>query len=310
MVLFSINFAVAFIVAFSAFDDISAITLKSLHPNAHAYGLEPDWTIAYDRNSTELARYHTPGNLVDAAVERPALGGKCTALAVHELTSLPGWPTIAQDIRNHFGDTTYNLWTTWDGVTHAHSCVGDTIVSLVPTGTRQCTLNNITTDGVLVGTSGTTSITISSGFAATAGETVTKQSTLSGSYTASIVVGVPDIFSVGASYTIGVQFTNTYGSSFETKVNNQIMNTITIDSRAGKTCHLSLVSENCFQSSKGTVPFTAMGEFRIGFNSRVMGHYYWGWGLRDYTIEDRSSYAEFTGSINAHSKGKYRGVCD
>ncbi|KAK6977273.1 hypothetical protein R3P38DRAFT_3476007 [Favolaschia claudopus] len=213
MVLFCINFAITLIVAFSAFGDISAITLKSLHPAAHAYGLEPNWTIAYDHNFTELARYHTPGNLLDAAVERPALGGKCTALAVHELTSLPGWPTIAQNIRDHFGGTTYNLWTTWDGVTHAHSCVGDTIVSLVPTGKRQCTLNNITTDGVLVGTSGTTSITISSGFAATAGETVTKQSTLAGAYTASIVVGVPDIFSVGASYTIGVQFTNTlYGS--------------------------------------------------------------------------------------------------
>ncbi|KAJ6590764.1 hypothetical protein B0H10DRAFT_2233574 [Mycena sp. CBHHK59/15] len=304
-----VNFAPAFLAAFAAtLAATNALAATGLHKDGYVYGLDPDWTVAYDRNLTELARYYTPGNLagmsrVDAAPA--ALGGKCTALTVNELTNLPGWPAVAQDIVRLWGGTSYNLWTTWDGVTRTQTCVGDGIVSLVPTGNRQCTLNNVTTSGILVNAAGSVAITITSGLSATAGETVTKESTLGASYTASVTVGVPDLISATASFTASVSFTNTYGTSQQSSAK-----TVTLNAAPGSQCELTLTDETCHQSSTGTVPFTATGDFRIGFNSRVNGHYYWSYGLDGFLpVDERSSYAQFTGSINSYSKGKYKGVC-
>ncbi|KAJ7675954.1 hypothetical protein DFH06DRAFT_1318094 [Mycena polygramma] len=314
MVYFTPAFVAAFAACCTIANALSADTV--LHKDAYVYGLDPDWTVAYDRNMTELGRYYTPGNLAgisgtDAAPAARAelLGAKCTALSVEDLKRLGGWPWIANDIVRLWGGTSYNLWTTWDGVTNAQTCVGDSIISLVPTGNKQCTINNITTSGVIVNATGYASLKLTSGLTATAGETVTRASTISAGFTAGITVGVPDVVSAKAEYTVGVSFTNTYGSSFDTTVKNEIEKTVTINAEPGKTCVLELTDQSCYQNSRGTVPFTADGWFRIGFNNRVNGHYYYSYGISVLSVDQRSSYAEFTGSINAYSKGTYKGIC-
>ncbi|KAJ6546116.1 hypothetical protein B0H10DRAFT_2132002, partial [Mycena sp. CBHHK59/15] len=251
-----VNFAPAFLAAFAAtLAATNALAATGLHKDGYVYGLDPDWTVAYDRNLTELARYYTPGNLagmsrVDAAPA--ALGGKCTALTVNELTNLPGWPAVAQDIVRLWGGTSYNLWTTWVCTTSSRN--------------RQCTLNNVTTSGILVNAAGSVAITITPDCQQPLVR-LSLASTLGASYTASVTVGVPDLISATASFTASVSFTNTYGTSFETT-------TVTLTAAPGSQCELTLTDETCHQSSTGTVPFTATGDFRIGFNSRVNGHYY------------------------------------
>ncbi|KAF8889224.1 hypothetical protein CPB85DRAFT_1441407 [Mucidula mucida] len=291
--------------------------ILAAHPGAVMLGSDPNsnWTIAYDRDFKEVARIYTPPQPVlngTAAAPSPApaaLGGNCRGMSVAELQRLPAWTAIAQYIRTTWGGGSYNLWTAWEGATEAWMCVGDDIVDLQATASPVCTINTLSTGGTLTGTNGSVTIGVTSGFASSASYTVTKSATIGLSCTTSISVGVPDVLGASASWTAMAQFTNENQYSFTTQINNEVQQTVMLNAPAGSTCSLDYQSKTCHETVKGRVPYTGSGWVLVGFNERTQGHYYWWVQIDDQPYDTRTSYSEFTGSVNAHSKGRYMGHC-
>ncbi|KAJ7789993.1 hypothetical protein B0H13DRAFT_2394701 [Mycena leptocephala] len=270
----------------------------TVHRDTVMLGSDPDsdWTVAYDGNLKELGRYHTLFN--NRTVE---------------LKSLPAWGAMQTDARNNWGSGSYHLYFGDDGnhggKTVAWMCIGDDIVTVEATGDARCNTNTLQTSGTLVGTSGSVSITVTSGFTSGSTCTVTKQSTLGISYTATIIVGLPDVLGGSGSWTASAEFTNSVSKSFSTEITNEVQETIQMDAPAGSTCSLDYESKTCFESVKGRVAFTAGGWFTFGYDAATHGHYYWYMYIDDYISRGVSSYSEFTGSLNAVSKSNCNCHC-
>ncbi|KAJ7210658.1 hypothetical protein C8J57DRAFT_1484030 [Mycena rebaudengoi] len=128
--------------------------------------------------------------------------------------------------------------------------------------------------------------------------------------TASASFGIPGIGEGSVETSVEATFTNSIGSSFETKTDSAVEHSITLNAAPGSVCKLHYSVESCYSSSKGEVPFIAAGWVWFNCNKQTHGHYKWAINLAGYTAESqRSSYTHFTGGINAHSTGNYHGEC-
>ncbi|KAJ7878386.1 hypothetical protein B0H14DRAFT_3435656 [Mycena olivaceomarginata] len=174
-------------------------------------------------------RYHTPFNNRTAAVPSAA-AGKCRALTATEPKSLPAWGAMETDARNNWGSGSYNSYFgdagNKGGNIVAWMCVGDDIVCVESTALSANT-NNLHTDGTLVGTSGSVSITVTSGTSCT----VTKESTLGSAELVTRLLS-PLAFPMSSggsgSWTASASFTNSESNSFSTEVKNEVQQTIQI----------------------------------------------------------------------------------
>ncbi|KAF9017088.1 hypothetical protein BDZ89DRAFT_1075049, partial [Hymenopellis radicata] len=227
-------------------------------------------------------------NRTTAAPAPAALGGKCRGLSVDELKRLPAWTAMAQYIRTTWGGGSYNLWTAWDGATEAWMCVGDDVVDLQATGSPGCTINTVSTGGILVGTNGSVTIVRRHCFFATVCHliSVTESSTIGISYTATLTVGVPDLISA---------FTNQDQYSFKTEINNQVQQSVTLMPRVERTCSLTYESKTCHETVRAEFRTPDLAGSVSGFNERTQGHYYWHVLIDNQPYNTRTSYSEFTG---------------
>ncbi|CAK5284603.1 unnamed protein product [Mycena citricolor] len=303
--------------------DLSGVKIvTSLPAGATAFGSDndTDWTVAYDKDLKALGRLKNDvfyalinpnTNSTHLAARQAALGGRCTGLSVGELQSLPAWPNLVQYVRDTLSSSvSYNLWTTWDGVTQATACVSEGIVSVERTGQAQCNTDEQTFDGDTVGRSGVVTLAVVSGSSTTATESVTRSATIGLSYTASVTVGIPGIGEASASYTASASFTNEFGKSFEKTISKESSRSVAVNSDPGDYCTMQIKTTTCYQPSRGRVGFVADGYVRFGFNSRVKDHYYWHIPISRESEDKRTSYMEFTGSINSHGYGRYRAECN
>ncbi|KAJ7210655.1 hypothetical protein C8J57DRAFT_1257078 [Mycena rebaudengoi] len=157
-------------------------------------------------------------------------------------------------------------------------------------GNPYCSTSSASTGGTIVGTSGTVTLITSS---------------LALGVTASASFRIPGIGEGSVETSVEATFTNSIGSSFETKTETDsvVENFIT-----GPRFRYSV--ESCNSSSKGEVTFIAAGWVWFNYNKKTKRHYKWAINLAEYTAESqRSSYTEFTGTIDAHSTSNYHGEC-
>ncbi|CAK5284565.1 unnamed protein product [Mycena citricolor] len=298
--------------------DLSSVNIvNELPAGATAYGSDndTDWTVAYDKDFKALGRlknedFHALINpnasSTHLASRQAPIGGRCTGLSVSELQSLPAWPNLVRYVKDTLSSTvSYNLWTTWDGVTQATACVDEGIVSVERTGQAQCNTDEQTFDGNTVGRSGVITLSVVSGSSTTATESVTRASTIGLSYTASVTIGVPGIGEGSVSYTAAASFTN----DFEKSIKKESTRSVALNSEPGDYCSMLITTTTCYQPSRGRIGFVADGYVRFGFNSRVKDHYYWHIPIDRESRAQRTSYMEFTGSINSHGYGRYRAEC-
>ncbi|KAF9017097.1 hypothetical protein BDZ89DRAFT_1075063 [Hymenopellis radicata] len=256
---------------------------------------------------------YTPFENRTTAAHAPAAPGrKCRGLSVDELKRLPAWTAMEQHIRNTLGVGSYNLnlWTAWDGAPHAWMCVGDDVVDLQATGSPGCTINTFSNvGGTLVGSSGSVTIGITTGFISSSDYTVTKSATIGISDTATLTVGVPDLISGNGSWPASAQFTNQDQYSFKTELNNQTLQSVTLNAPSGSTCSLNYETKTCHETVKGRVPYTGSGYVHVAFDEPTQGHHDWYVPITNEPFNTRTSYSEFTGSVWVHSRSRYSGHC-
>ncbi|KAJ7302869.1 hypothetical protein DFH08DRAFT_977423 [Mycena albidolilacea] len=129
-----------------------------------------------------------------------------------------------------FGDAGNN-----GGATVAWTCVEDSIVAAQSTGNSQCTNHAAQTSGSLVGTSGSVSVTLTSGPSGTASFSCTNAVTSQTRFH-------------GPSHHLRVP-QRALNSS--TAVKDEVTETITMNAKAGKHCYLNYNTRSCYDPVKG-----------------------------------------------------------
>ncbi|KAJ7210657.1 hypothetical protein C8J57DRAFT_1257082 [Mycena rebaudengoi] len=159
MVKFATSFAAlaaTFVTALAASETLAQSLTKDATFLAYD---EAGWTIAYDGNFTELARYHTPASAsVTSLAPISPRAGRCSSLTTSQLKTLAAWPIIEKKAKELWGSGSYNLYPG----NPATVCVTDNIVKMTLSGNPYCSTSPASTGGTIVGTSGTVTLTFKS----------------------------------------------------------------------------------------------------------------------------------------------------
>ncbi|EEB89937.1 hypothetical protein MPER_11916 [Moniliophthora perniciosa FA553] len=171
--------------------------------------------IAIDEDAGQYLAFNNDGTLAgtfpmgEGSAPQPVrrAAGTCVALSVDEVENLPGWPTMIDYANNLWGDGSRNIVTNPEEYPDyaANLCVTDEVVGLEMKGEPTCQTHETTTDGALVGTSGSVAIGVDQGFTADSTFTVTKAASVGVSETVSVKVGVDAIAEVSGSFTMSAR---------------------------------------------------------------------------------------------------------
>ncbi|KAJ7733141.1 hypothetical protein B0H16DRAFT_1468219 [Mycena metata] len=77
-----------------------------------------------------------------------------------------------------------------------------------------------------------------------------------------------------ATYTVNGLYSDTLGNSFQVDANHEHDTDVILDELPGSICSIHYHNTTCIQDAVGQAAFTLYGAVRVGFNSRVNGHYY------------------------------------
>ncbi|KAJ4487655.1 hypothetical protein J3R30DRAFT_3679317 [Lentinula aciculospora] len=169
---------------------------------------------------------------------------------------------------------------------------------------------NITADGSLTNTSGTFSIPVGQGYTVTTsfGISSSDRADLSGYYmpmmTFPDVVGIMDGFSASAS------ISNTVSNNSMKTHSNMETTTLTLASRDGEKCDVTVVVRTCIFQGFGTLRFVASGWVWFEYTNKVDGHYEYRVNLQEVLLPAlRSGKLTFSGPITVEQRSAYQGSC-
>ncbi|KAE9402004.1 hypothetical protein BT96DRAFT_991516 [Gymnopus androsaceus JB14] len=163
--------------------------------------------------------------------------------------------------------------------------------------------NNVTTSGELVGTNGSVAIALALGFSSTSSFTVSShRCNYWYSDTLEVKIGFPDVTDVSESVT------NTQTSSFETTYNDVDTITVTMTAADGETCNAISSVTSCTLQATGQIQYLASGWIWFNYDNKTNGHYKWSVNIEAVITDeaDRSSYADFTGSVETTTHANYQ----
>jgi len=197
----------------------------------------------------------------------------------------------------------------------ANSCVSTDAVPIDPdsgtSASTSCTTQSSSSDGVQVGTSGTVSLTHSTGSSYSTTTTVTQESTISVGASVGVNITFPGVAEVTPGFSFSGQVTNTLSNANQYKVDQTTSAVTTQQNSPGKTCHLEFTTQSCSITGSGKIRMVATGWVWFEYNDKTQGHYKWALSI-DSTLtneDDRSSFIEFKSTTGATSTSDYKGVC-
>ncbi|KIY69241.1 hypothetical protein CYLTODRAFT_373153 [Cylindrobasidium torrendii FP15055 ss-10] len=265
--------------------------------------------VAYRRDGSLYGRFPADANTAPV-VKRDAT---CGDLSIEQAESIPGWDAINQYADDNWGTGSRKTVTNPSEYLDqpAQVCVTDEVVELSFEGDPVCQTHKTTTEGSLVGTSGTVAIGVSQGFNTDTSYTVSQASTLGLSSTLEVKVGIPEVADVTSSLTVSTSVTDTLSSTFDVSYNDVSTVTITMTAPEGKTCSAVAETKTCNMQAKGSIRYLATGWIWFNYDSKTQGHYKWAANIDNILTnqDDRSSFADFHGAMSSDTHTAYQGTC-
>ncbi|KAJ7473445.1 hypothetical protein FB451DRAFT_292531 [Mycena latifolia] len=261
---------------------------------------------AYDITHRVLAKqHHSPSNGTSHTVRTV---GSCAAMVNADVQKLPGYNALLADANSLLGK---HSWTNLANDNRypqypASICTDLDTVVVTATGSPTCIIQNESTSGVLVGTSGSVTLSSTQGTAYSVTSTVTQSASLAIGNTFSVKVTFPgeeysDSFSLTSTYT------NTLSTATQTTDNQQSTESVTMAAPGGQTCSLQYTTKSCSVTGTGTIRAAATGWAWFEYNS---GKTHWALNM-DYflTLDQRSSFINFRSGITSSTLSSYTGKC-
>ncbi|KIY61509.1 hypothetical protein CYLTODRAFT_405513 [Cylindrobasidium torrendii FP15055 ss-10] len=284
---------------------------KFLPSDVAHVGLDEDRRefVAYRRDGSLYGRFPVDDSANNSFTKRDPT---CGDLSVEQAEGMPGWGAITKYADDKWGTRSRNIVTNPDGYLNrpAQVCVTDEVIELSFSADPVCQTHTTTTQGELVGTSGTVAIGVEQGFNTDTSYTVTQASTLGMDTTLEISVGIPEVADVTASMTISTSVTNELSSTFDVSYNDVSTVTLTMNAEEGKKCSAIVESKTCNMQAKGQIRYLATGWIWFNYEDRTEGHYKWAAHIDSIlSKDDRSTFAEFRGAMSSDTKTAYKGTC-
>ncbi|KAJ3794256.1 hypothetical protein GGU11DRAFT_331127 [Lentinula aff. detonsa] len=244
--------------------------------------------------------------------QRRASASNCTLLTEHEAKKLPGWHKIIEHADNLWGTGKRNIKTNdqHEPDYPAKICIADKI-QISYQGAPSCMTENVTTDGLLSGTNGTASVSVTQGFSASSSFSLSESATLGASQSYMTVLNFPEVASTMQDFATSVSITN-YVSEYFTSSYDE-METVTLLVAVSDGHHCSVIESvtTCTIEGTGELQFIASGYIWFEYVDPVAGHYKYPVMLEDVLPDpaSRSSYARFRGNTTAISRSSYQATC-
>ncbi|KAK0222689.1 hypothetical protein EDD85DRAFT_914401 [Armillaria nabsnona] len=266
--------------------------------------------LAFKRNGTLYGRY--PIDAESNGLERRA-ASQCGLLSVDEAKTLRGWNAIVQYANDNWGDSSRKIVTNPSDYVDspAQVCITDEIVELSFSGDPVCQTHNSSIGGSLVGTDGEVTLEADQGFTTSTSYTVTSASTIGFSDTLSVKVGVPEVAEMTEALTISTEVTDTTSSAFDVSYNDVSKVTFKMTAPQGTTCTATLSTTTCSIQATGNIRYLASGWIWFNYDNKIGAHYKWAAPIEGVLTnqDDRSSFAEFKGSMSTNTRAIYEGNC-
>ncbi|KAF7325934.1 hypothetical protein MKEN_00444300 [Mycena kentingensis (nom. inval.)] len=271
-----------------------------------AYDPETGIVSAFDKRGAFLGR--TP--YVDRALEKRA--GSCVDLSADDVKNLAGWDALAQKAKDNWGGGSYNLATNIDDENGypAQACTSNNAAKVELSGDTSCTTKTQVSEGTIVGSNGTITLSTTIGTEMSTTITATKSAAIGLGASVSATIGIPDVVDVTSEISTSVTVTNELSNAVTTSTNSQQTSTIAMSAKAGETCSLTFTNKACTASGKGKINIIATGWAWFQYEDKVDGHYYWALNMDDVLSEsDRTSSMEFSAAISGTNLANYKGSC-
>ncbi|KAK0433152.1 hypothetical protein EV421DRAFT_1442929 [Armillaria borealis] len=266
--------------------------------------------LAFKRDGTLFGRY--PIDAQSNNLGRRA-ASQCAPLSLDEAKTLPGWNAILDYANTQWGTGSRNIYTNPAAYVDspAQVCITDDVVELSYSGNPVCETHNTSTAGSLVGTDGQVQIAVQQGFNTDTSYTVSSASTIGVSSTLSAQIGIPEIADVTAELSVSTDVTDESSSTFDVSYSDVSTVTLTINAPDGKTCTATTSTQTCNIEATGNIRYLASGWIWFYYDSKTQGHYEWAASVEAVLTnqDDRSSFAEFKGSMVANTHTSYAGSC-
>ncbi|KAJ7131900.1 hypothetical protein C8R43DRAFT_1133568 [Mycena crocata] len=273
--------------------------------------------LAYDADTGLISMYNKKGKLIGttpATKHDKRATGTCADLSANDVKSLPGWGALEEAAKSSFGTGSYNLATNIanENGYPAQACVSTDQVVVTLSGDPSCTSTTQKTAGVLVGTSGTATLTKVGGTTSSTTTTTTKSNDFTFGESVTAEIKFPDIVDLSATFSTSATFTNTLSSAAMTGVNQQETSSFAMTAKEGEYCHLEFINTSCIGYGTGSVAFIATGWAWFEYDDQVNGHYFWALYMNDIlpNAADRMSTLEFSAAISATDISDYNGSCE
>ncbi|KAF8903576.1 hypothetical protein CPB85DRAFT_1226443 [Mucidula mucida] len=264
--------------------------------------------VAYKRDGTLYGRY--PATASTGLTKRAS---QCGDLSVDDAKKLPGWDAIEQYANDNWGDGSRKLETNPEDYLSqpAQFCVTDEVVELSFEGDPVCQTHTTSTEGKLVGTEGQVSIAVAQGFNTDTSYTVSQASTIGVSSTLGVQIGIPEVADVTESVTVSTEVTNELSSTLDVSYNDVSTVTITMTAPEGQTCTAEATVKTCNMQATGNIRYLATGWVWFNYDDKTEGHYKWAAHIDSILTkqDDRSTWAEFKGSMSSDTHAAYEGTC-
>ncbi|KAJ3745068.1 hypothetical protein DFH05DRAFT_1459963 [Lentinula detonsa] len=266
--------------------------------------------------------------------QRRASASNCTLLTEHEAKKLPEWHKIIEHADKLWGTGKRNIKTNDEHqptVDHPSSVLRNPITqqkSVLQTKSRYrikaglgsadsrgaptCMTENVTTDGLLSGTNGTASVSVTQGFSASSSFSLSESATIGVSQSYMTMLNFPEVASTMQDFATSVSITN-YVSDYFTSSYDE-METVTLLVAVSDGHHCSVIESvtTCTIEGTGESQFIASGYIWFEYVDPVAGHYKYSVMLEDVLPDpaSRSSYARFRGNTTAISRSSYQATCE
>ncbi|PBK81569.1 hypothetical protein ARMGADRAFT_1091176 [Armillaria gallica] len=266
--------------------------------------------LAFKRDGSLFGRY--PIDAQSSNLGHRA-ASKCAQLSLDEAKTLPGWNAILDYANSQWGSGSRNIYTNPAAYVDspAQACITDDVVELSYSGNPVCETTPVAAQGGLVGTNGTITIGVQQGFNTGTSYTVSSASTIGVTSTLSVTIGIPEIADVTGELSVSTEVTDESSSTFDVSYSTVSTVSLTIDSPDGKDCTAMTTMQTCNIEATGNIRYLASGWIWFDYSSKVQGHYDWAVSIEAILTnqDDRSSFAEFKGSMVAQSYSQYNGTC-
>ncbi|KAJ7740132.1 hypothetical protein B0H16DRAFT_1729160 [Mycena metata] len=258
--------------------------------------------------------------------EAPPSGARCKPISLPELKAMPIWQTFYDRLGvvvwgHPVGSYTFDLVgfsveTAFDDGSHnARVCSMET-VDFQTIGEPICYVTTTYSPQFVTPASGVTRFSYPIGLSTVVTGTVTKVGApLTGGRTYETAFKVHDITPTGAdsipgrtnaTYIVNGLYSDTLGNSFQVDANHEHDTEIILDEWPGTICSIHYHNTTCIQDAVGQAAFTLYGAVRVGFNSRVNGHYYWYLWFDQWVPGDQAwSYSQSNATVTTTGSNDY-----